>query len=79
MSVAKITIETVEEAWNKYSEYKDRAEQHEFPLLIMIDLELKPLYDHLKVEWNPRLGRSFLKAMAKVGEHYGFDIPEVDV
>ena len=77
MSDAKITIDVVESAWNNFTEFKNHAEQHDFPLLLRIDLELVPLYDDLKDNWNPRHAKTFLKALAMVGKHFGFFVPEV--
>ena len=76
MSKSKITIDTVETAWNNFTEFKNRAEQHDFPLLLRIDLEIRPLYDDLKDSWNPHHGEVFLKALALIGKHFGFDVPE---
>ena len=72
-----VTREMVEKAWNNFGEFKDRAEQHDFPLLLMVDLELRPLYDDLQDRWDPRHGKIFLKALAEVGRHFGFEVPEV--
>ena len=74
----KITIETVEKAWDNFAEFKRTAEQHDFPLILMIDLELRPLYDDLKDNWDKHHGELFLKALAMVGKHFGFEVSEVE-
>lgn len=37
--------------WEKYTKYKDTAEQHMFPVLLCFDMKLEPLYADLQV--NP--------------------------
>ena len=68
-----VTFEQCKKAWDKFSAYKDRAEQHEFVDLLMIDLKFVPLYNDLVKNWDPDHGRIFLNGMDKVFAHFGIE------
>ena len=70
-----ITVEKVEEAWANYERYKETAEQHEFPKLLMLDLKLKPFYDDLHKHWNEDHAKMFMDSMRRIGMHLGFGCP----
>lgn len=72
-----ITLETIEQAWKNYEQYKERAEQHEFIELLMLDYDFVPLYEDLKKNWNEHHAEAFLKGLSIVGQHFGFEVPGV--
>lgn len=72
-----ITLETIEQAWKNYEQYKEHAEQHEFPDLLVTDFKFTPLYNDLKENWDEHHAEVFLKAFATVGKHFGFEVPIV--
>lgn len=55
--------EKVDKLWEKYESYKDTAEQHEFPLLVMFDSLLVPAYKDLNENWNEQHADSFIRGM----------------
>lgn len=65
------TIETVEEAWKRFDEIKDTAEQYMFPALLMWDLKLTPLYKDLHKNWDTRHAEVFLKGMDVMFKSFG--------
>lgn len=70
-----ITIELIDEAWAEFDKYKETAEQHEFPMLLMMDLKLKPLYDDLHANWHVGHALTFMKFMAVLSDKLGFKCP----
>lgn len=74
-----ITIELIDEAWAEFDKYKERAEQHEFITLIMIDAQFKPLYDDLHENWHVGHAFTFMKAMKRLSEKIGFKCPDFEM
>ena len=72
-----ITIEKIEEAWSNYERYKETAEQHEFPTLLMLDMKVKPYYDDLHKNWDENHAKMFMALMQKIGKHFGFECQKV--
>lgn len=70
-----ITIELVEKAWANFDKYKETAEQHEFPKLLMFDMRFKPLYDDLHVNWDEHHALVFMRGMEMLAKHFGFACP----
>ena len=66
-----VTIEDCEKAWDKFSQYKETAEQHEFPMLFMLDMQLIPRYNDLHHNWDPAHGQIFMNAMNQVFDKLG--------
>lgn len=56
----------VEEAWKKYCEFKETAEQHMFPQILMFDRMLEPAYRDLQKNWNEQHAQSFLNGLKNV-------------
>jgi hypothetical protein len=55
--------ERVEYLYNKYKQYKETAEQHEFPKLVVLDSLLIPAYNDLQKNWNEEHADSFIRGM----------------
>ena len=47
-----MTIQKIEELWKLWTDYKDRAEQHEFVSILILDRKLIPLYEDLHKNWD---------------------------
>lgn len=58
--------EKVEALWNRLEQYKATAEQHTFPLLLMIDMKLVPAYNDLKKNWNEEHADIFIRSMENI-------------
>ena len=58
--------EKVEALWNRLGQYKATAEQHMFPLLIMLDMKLVPAYNDLKKNWNEEHADIFIRSMENI-------------
>ena len=69
-----ITIDDVKKAWANYEAYKDRAEQHEFTMLLMLDMKLVPLYNDLIKNWDESHAEIFMNFLKNVGEKFGFTL-----
>lgn len=63
--------EKVECLWDKYSKYKETAEQHEFFHLIILDSKLIPAYDDLQINYSEEHAEIFVRMMEKVLESLG--------
>lgn len=61
-----VTMSDVNEVWDKWGEYKVAAEQHMFPLIMVHDLKLEPLYQDLQKNWNESHAERFIKAMNNI-------------
>lgn len=61
--VTKITRADVDGAWQKFMRYTETAEQHEFPLLAIIQLKIEPLYKDLLENWDDHHAEVFMKGM----------------
>ena len=72
-----LTIEKIDEVWANYAEFKEQAEQHDFPRLLMFDLRLIPLYEDLHKNWDEHHAEIFMKGMKKVSEYFGFPYPKI--
>ena len=66
MAAIDVTFEQCKELWDKYEAYKERAEQHEFFKLFLIDRRFIPLYKDLEQNWTPEHGLLFVSALQKV-------------
>lgn len=71
----KISKDMIETAWSRYEEYKERAEQHEFPELLFLDSKLVPMYNDLTANWNEAHAEIFYKWMLVIGKRFGIDMP----
>lgn len=69
------TIEQVEEAWANFKKFTETAEQHDFPMLAMIQFKFEPLYDDLHKNWDEHHAEIFMKWMAEFGKRLGFKVP----
>jgi hypothetical protein len=63
--------EKVEEAWKKYNDYKETAEQHMFPKLVIFDRMLEPAYKDLQEKWSDVHAQIFLNGMNIVFKKLG--------
>ena len=72
-----ITIEHVEEAWGNFKKFTETAEQHDFPALAATQFKFEPLYDDLHEHWDEHHAEIFMKWMQKIGEYFGFKVPNI--
>lgn len=63
--------EKVEALWNKFEQYKETAEQHEFLFLLMLDTRLALAYNDLKNNWNEEHADIFIRSMENVIKTFG--------
>ena len=61
----------VEDAWKKYTAYKETAEQHMFHQLIIFDRMLEPAYRDLQEKWSDTRAQIFLNGMNIVFKKLG--------
>ena len=54
------TKEDVKQLWNKFSNIKETAEQHDFVALAMIDNRYIPLYNSLMNAWDDYHAKMFV-------------------
>ena len=59
--------------WNIYSEYKETAEQHEFPTLLLLDSYLTPRYKSLINNFDEEKGVKFIKGMEIIFKKFGIE------
>ena len=59
--------------WNIYSKYKETAEQHEFPTLLVLDSYLTPRYKSLINNFDEEKGVKFIKGMEIIFEKFGIE------
>ena len=71
MVKTNVTFEQCKTVWDKYTAYKEQAEQHEFLDLMVTEMRFAPLYADLAKNWDPEHGMIFLNAMQKVLDHFG--------
>lgn len=62
----EVTLEYCNELMEKYEKFKETAEQHMFPLLLMFDLKLKPAHKDLNTNWNEEHGAIFVRSMKNI-------------
>jgi hypothetical protein len=58
-----MSMETVERLWKLWTDYKDRAEQHDFVSILMVDRKLIPLYEDLHKNWDQGHAEIFASMM----------------
>lgn len=73
-----ITIEMIDEVWANFDKFKETAEQHDFPMILMIDMKSKPLYEDLHANWDEHHAFIFMKWMQDVANLFGFKCPEFE-
>ena len=71
-----LTLEYIDKAWASYEKFKETAEQHDFPYILMWDLKLIPLYEDLHKNWDEHHAEIFMKGMAIISGQFGFKLPE---
>lgn len=71
-----ITLEDVTRYMEAYRAYQDRAEQHEFAFLFMLDMKIVPAYNDLVRNWDENHARIFINIMVKVLNRLGVPIPD---
>lgn len=49
--------------WEKYNNYKQTAEQHQFPTIFMYDMILEPRYKDLQENWSDEHAEIFIKGL----------------
>ena len=66
----------VEYLWERFDEYKETAEQHEFVKLFALDMKVTPYYNDLKENYTEEHAEIFIRVMIKVLNSLGInDIP----
>lgn len=70
----EITVDDVLELQNKFAKYCDQAEQHEFPMLLMIQIRLDKTVDMIQkagvVEDQKDVRAMFRVVLKTIGENY---------
>lgn len=51
----------IKQMWDRFSQYKETAEQHEFVQLAYFDLRLTPQYEDLQKNWTDEHAMLFIK------------------
>ena len=67
-------MEKVKYLWKKFDEYKQKAEQHEFIRLFMLDSKLIPAYKDLQTNYNDEHAEMFIRGLSNVLTSLGVDI-----
>lgn len=62
----KEQLDTAKQLKKKFEKYSERAEQHEFVKLMMIDIELNKTINHLEEDPNHTLSEDEFQAMVRV-------------
>ena len=68
----KATKENVQRLWSRFSVIKNRAEQHDFVALAMIDNTYIPLYNDLMNDWDDYHAQMFIYGLTTVLKQSGF-------
>ena len=72
-----MTIEKIDEIWNGFKQRADRAEQYQFPQILMWQLKLEPLYDDLHKNWDSNHAEIFVKMVKFMYRNLGWEVDEV--
>jgi hypothetical protein len=59
--------------WNKFSKYKETAEQHEFTIILQLDLYLTPRYNKLLNNFEEERAKKFIKSMELIFDNFGIE------
>lgn len=63
MDGKEVTLEYCNQLMEKYEAYKETAEQHEFPKLLMIDRLVVPAHKDLNANWDKGHGEIFVRGI----------------
>lgn len=66
-----LTIEQIQEAWKRFDDLKNTAEQYMFAKLAFWDFKLTPLYKDLCENWDDHHAEVFLKGMDVMFQSFG--------
>lgn len=58
----------IDQLWSAYEAHKERAEQHEFVRLLMLDMRLIPLHDDLVSHYTEKHAALFKRILIQVLE-----------
>ena len=67
------TIDDIKNAWSKFLNYAETADQFEFPALAYIQCRIEPLYSDLIKNWNDRHAELFMDFMSKIFKDFGIN------
>lgn len=59
--------------WEKYNNFKQIAEQHQFPTIFMYDIILEPTYKDLQENWSDEHAEIFIKGLNIVFNKLGIE------
>ena len=59
----EVTLDYCNELMDKYNSYKEIAEQHQFPLLLLMDTMLIPAHKDLNKNYTQEHGETFVRGM----------------
>lgn len=59
--------------WEKYNNFKQTAEQHQFPTIFMYDMILEPKYKDLQENWTDEHAEIFIKGLDIVFKKLGIE------
>lgn len=66
--------EQIETLYNKFRQYTETAEQHEFPYLLQYDMIISHGYEDLQNNWNEDHADSFIRGVSKSLKHLGIEL-----
>ena len=64
--------ELVDQIWERFNKTKERAEQVDFPRILMCDLQFTPLYQSLKSDYDQYHAQMFIYSMTKILDELGY-------
>ena len=59
--------------WEKYNNFKQTAEQYQFPTIFMYDMILEPIYNELQENWSDEHAEIFVKILYIVFNNLGIE------
>lgn len=62
----EVTLEYCNDLMKKYEKFKETAEPHMFPLLLLYDTKLKPAHKDLNAHWDKEHGAIFIRSMENI-------------
>ena len=65
------------EYWNKFTNYKETAEQYEFPTILMLDSYLTPRYNKLMKNFNDESANKFMEGMKIIFDNFGIEYDQL--
>ena len=61
----EMLMRDAERCWKTFEDYKEVAEQHEFPMLLVADIRILPAWKDLKEHPDKEHARIFIRGLTK--------------